>query len=187
MHLPVLDCYASATPIAGSTLLEWVNLLSRVQILCFYCKQNKLHKNGSIWVESNASKWKGKCGRINPKGMRMQIVHNGFRHFYQSIANRLQRYKTISHSIIMNSSVCLSLSQYVCVLFTYIFFFPFVLPKIPRDFMLFYFERAQYTDLFRTKHSDNTEYANHSQIQSMLWLPIKAIEFQQQQQKTNNP
>ena len=83
-------------------------------LLCFpYAKQNKLHKNGSIWVESNASKWKGKCGRFKSPKKCMQIVHCGFTDsalssapsllpslvLNRSTANRLQRYKAISRSI----------------------------------------------------------------------------------------
>lgn len=50
-----------------------------VRLSVFIDKQSKLHENRSIWVQSNASKWKGKCGKFNPIGMCMQIIpYNGF-------------------------------------------------------------------------------------------------------------
>lgn len=121
--------------------LEWVHAKSVISVCCSVsrAKQNKLHKNGSIWVESNASKWKGKCGRFKSPKECMQIVQFGFtdsalssapsllssRVLNRSTANRLQRYKAISRSIhtsiSRHSPYSLSLVD-VCMLFTDNFF-----------------------------------------------------------------
>lgn len=129
--------------------LEWVHAKSVISVCCSAspAKQNKLHKNGSIWVESNASKWKGKCGGFESPKNCMQIVRCGFTDSAlssalsllpslarnRSTANRLQRYKAISRSmhtsISRQSPYALSLVD-MCVCYLRILFSTSKSPEI---------------------------------------------------------
>lgn len=104
----------------------------------------------------------------------------------RSTANRLQRYKTISRSIqIFTSRHSLILLSSMYVIYGYIFF---SLYQIPRDFILLY-STAKRTadDTFGINiHTQLFEYnsnANHGNTHNFsVWLPIKAIGFQNEKQ-----
>lgn len=146
-------------------LFEWVNLLSCWNSILFLLQtnkqtKNKLHKNGSIWVESNVSKWKGKCGREStPKECACKSFTMDSNTPFSIVAPLID-FRDTKPFPIPHFKRIHPLIRYV--LFTYIFFF---LSKIPRDFMLFYFnaERIKHNTRHKsTRIKRNTRIAKHN-------------------------